>query len=198
MRIADGQAYDFAHFVGSDPEGGDTVHSGNVFKRIAGVLGLAGKSADGSGVAGATVELIRSGKVLAKATTDADGFYAIGYKHKGKAATFTVRFRGEATLTQNVTLKANGWGRGQLRPLHRRRELGVRQQYQEVALHSVLDPSRRANHRGPRECGASSFPDGSLRRAPCRGARLTSESAEPRAVAPEERCQRRRSGTLRS
>ena len=85
------------------------MHSGNEFKRIAGVLGLAGKSADGSGVAGATVELIRSGKVVAKATTDADGFYAIGYKHKGKAATFTVRFRGEATLTQNVTLKANGW-----------------------------------------------------------------------------------------
>jgi Ca2+-binding RTX toxin-like protein len=109
LRLANCQEYDFEHDAAGVPAGGDVVASVNTFKRIAGVLGLVHASATGDLIAGVPVELLRSGKPVATGTTDADGYYYIGYKHKGKAAAFTVRIRGAYNLSQAITLKANGW-----------------------------------------------------------------------------------------
>ena len=46
------------------------------------------------------------GTVVATGVTDKDGFYALIYKHTGKAANYTVKL---GNVSKVVTLKANGW-----------------------------------------------------------------------------------------
>jgi hypothetical protein len=95
----------------------DTVFNTNVFKRIAGVFGQTTNAATGAGVPGvrATLTAPASGKaapvVLATSTSDADGYLLLNYKHTGKPATFTVTLDipGVGRVSQNVTLRANGW-----------------------------------------------------------------------------------------
>ena len=108
VRITSCQPYEFESVVDGQSTSGDTVWSVNEFKRVSGVLGLVAKSADGSGVAGATVELLRGGKTVSRTTTDADGYYLLAHRHKGKATSYTVRLVGATTLSQQVVLKANG------------------------------------------------------------------------------------------
>jgi hypothetical protein len=47
---------------------------------------------------------------VATGITDKDGFYALNYKHTGKAENFTVILgSGSTAVTKVVSLKANGW-----------------------------------------------------------------------------------------
>jgi hypothetical protein len=86
--------------------GMDTVSSVNEFKKLGGVVGQL--MSDANPVSGTQVRLLKGTTVVASGTTDADGFYLLGYKHTGKAADFTVQVVGSA-LKQLVTLKANGF-----------------------------------------------------------------------------------------
>jgi len=107
LAIPNCQEYEFAHACPTATcFGSDVVSSVNEFKGIAGVLGqimLADEA-----VSGQSLRLLNGKTVVATGTTDADGFYLLNYKHKGKAANFTVEIVGSG-LKQVVTLKANGY-----------------------------------------------------------------------------------------
>jgi hypothetical protein len=107
LIIPNCQDYVFAHDCPSATcVGSDTVSSLNDFKGIAGIIGQT-MLAD-EGVSGLKLRLMNGSTVLATGSTDADGFYLLGYKHKGKAASFTVEIAG-SNMKQDVTLKANGY-----------------------------------------------------------------------------------------
>jgi len=47
---------------------------------------------------------------VAEGISDQDGYYMIVYKHKGKAATYTVKLAGTGcTQTKSALLKGNGY-----------------------------------------------------------------------------------------
>jgi hypothetical protein len=107
LIIPNCREYVFGHACPSATcAGTDMVSNLNEFKGIAGVIGQAlfGDEA----VGGLTLRLMNGSKVLARGSTDADGFYLLGYKHKGRAANFTVEITG-LNMQQVVTLKANGY-----------------------------------------------------------------------------------------
>lgn len=107
LAIPQCQAYTFAHACPTATcVGADVVSSVNEFKGVAGVLGQAMLADEAA--PGLTLRLLGGKTVVTTAKTDADGFYLLTYKHKGKAANFTVEIVG-AGLTQVVTLKANGY-----------------------------------------------------------------------------------------
>jgi hypothetical protein len=107
LAIPNCQPYVFGHACPSATcAGTDMVSSLNEFKGIAGVIGqtMLGDEA----VPGLKLQLMNGSTVLARGSTDADGFYLLNYKHKGKAANFTVDIVG-LNMRQVVTLKANGY-----------------------------------------------------------------------------------------
>jgi hypothetical protein len=82
------------------------VSSLNEFKGIAGVIGQTMLADDAA--TGRQLRLLKGTTVVATGTSDADGFYLLNYKHKGKAENFTAEIVG-SKLKQVVTLKANGY-----------------------------------------------------------------------------------------
>jgi hypothetical protein len=98
--------YPFSH-TGSGT-GSDSVQNVNSFKKITGVFGQAINSSDGGAWPNvqATLKDGTGKTVLATGVTDKDGFYALNYKHTGKATNFIVVLGNKQTV---VTLKANGW-----------------------------------------------------------------------------------------
>jgi len=99
-RIDDLTDYDFA--VGGDMTDAQTVQNQNVFKKIPGFGGIVVDGSD-QPIEGATVTITGPG-VYTPVSTDADGFYYLYYKHKGKDATFTVGCSGQLVP---VVMKAN-------------------------------------------------------------------------------------------
>jgi hypothetical protein len=97
--------------------GSDTVQNDNEFKKNTGVAGRVTSDSTGDGIAGLTVQLFEgptaTGSPVFTATTDADGWYVMAYKHKGKETTYTVKVvTNVQALTPNpatTTLKANGF-----------------------------------------------------------------------------------------
>jgi hypothetical protein len=90
----------------------DAVQNVNVFKPIAGAMGTVWSSADGQGVEGASVALVRnsSGDIVKTGVTDEDGFYSLAYRHRGKRAPYTVVLMSGYDLEQGIILRSNGWG----------------------------------------------------------------------------------------
>ena len=63
-----------------------------------------------NGVHGVTVTIYKPDhKVLGSATTDADGYYLVPYKHTGKAATFFVSLKPAYDQDKSVVVKANSF-----------------------------------------------------------------------------------------
>jgi hypothetical protein len=108
--IADCTTYAFSH-TDYTTQFEDAIQNLNTFKRISGVYGMAMASDSGSPVAGEGVELVRvsTGELVGNGVTDADGFYTITYKHKGKRANYNITLNGGYDITQRIQLKANGW-----------------------------------------------------------------------------------------
>jgi hypothetical protein len=102
------EEYRFAFTDGAAVEE-ERIHSTNVFKSNPGVNGVVLQTGTGTPRAGVRVELRgAANKLVGSATTDADGFFMIVYKHKGKATDFTVLLP-EFGVSQTVRLKANGF-----------------------------------------------------------------------------------------
>ena len=99
--------------------GSDSIQNVNTFKKIAGAFGQAVSQGTGGLYAGVAAKLSDStGKVLATATTDKDGFYSLPYKQTGKAALFTITLGTGATAASKVVeLHANGWTEADYDPL---------------------------------------------------------------------------------
>jgi hypothetical protein len=91
LAIADCQDYVFSHDDGTElfTDGAQNL---NLFKRVSGVVGTTTAVSTGEVVAFAPMTLVRdsNGEVVSTAETDADGFYLLEYKHRGKRAWFTV------------------------------------------------------------------------------------------------------------
>jgi hypothetical protein len=99
-----GQDYTFAASFGSS----STIYSVNAFKKNPGVNGLTLGSGGGP-KSGLQVQFWGpNGNLIARTTTDGDGFYSFPYKHTGKPATYTVKVP-DYKVQQMVTLKANGY-----------------------------------------------------------------------------------------
>jgi len=97
---------DCAFEVGGDMTDTQTIENENVFEHDPGFAGLITLTGSGNPVPGQLVTIYSStGSLLATVTTDEDGFYFYGYKHKGKANTYTVEACG---IKNVVTVKANG------------------------------------------------------------------------------------------
>jgi hypothetical protein len=109
----DNLAYYFGYTIGSTivvtvPP----VQSANDFNKNAGVGGLVTTSSTQNPVPGATAVLKDSkGNVLGNALTSSDGWYVIGYKYTGKAASFylTLTPLGGTSQTRTISLKSNGY-----------------------------------------------------------------------------------------
>ncbi|HEX6850742.1 MAG TPA: hypothetical protein VF139_04985, partial [Candidatus Polarisedimenticolaceae bacterium] len=96
--------------------GCDQIQNDNTFKKNPGVAGAAQYAGGDKPAKGLTVELVNPNRaVVGTAVTDSDGFYQITYKHKGKAAQYTVRFSQDpaknvgCTQSKVATLKGNGY-----------------------------------------------------------------------------------------
>jgi hypothetical protein len=90
ILIANPEVYTFSYTNGTSDT--VTIESINAFKKNPGVGGLVAYASTEDPVAGATVELIDpDGEVVGTAVTDADGFYMILYRHRGRRAMYTVR-----------------------------------------------------------------------------------------------------------
>jgi len=111
LALANFTTYAFSHTDDGVPLFSDAVENVNVFKKIAGALGSALASSDGSAAAGVSVELVRvsTGETVAAGQTDEDGYYTIPFKHTGKQAMYTVILGGAFGLEQDVQLNGNGW-----------------------------------------------------------------------------------------
>jgi len=96
VAIADCSVYDFAHDVGGVPQFADTVENLNIFKHISGAFGRVFCDDSGDTIAG-FLYLERTnnpGHANAVASTeiDEDGYYVLGYKHKGKPTNYQIRW----------------------------------------------------------------------------------------------------------
>jgi hypothetical protein len=99
-----GQNYTFAASFGSS----STLYSVNVFKKNPGVNGLT-LGASGTPKPGLEVQFWGpNGNLIARTTSDQDGFFSFNYKHVGKPTTFVVKVP-DYKVQQSVTLKANGY-----------------------------------------------------------------------------------------
>jgi len=108
VTVLDGQDYTFSFSDGA-PVDAHMVFSNNAFKKNPGVAGLTLQTGSANPKANIFVQLLNSsGGVVGTATTDADGFYQIFYKHTGKATNFTVILP-SLKIKQTVQLKANGF-----------------------------------------------------------------------------------------
>jgi hypothetical protein len=99
--------YPFSH-TGTGT-GGDSVQNVNTFKKIQGVFGQAINSSTDDKAWPNVQATLKDGTgktVLATGVTDKDGFYALNYKHTGKATNFIVVL---GNVQYVVQLKANGW-----------------------------------------------------------------------------------------
>jgi hypothetical protein len=106
LALATCHTYPFSH--AGTGSGSDSVQNVNSFKKITGVFGQALTSSTGGAWPNIQATLKNAaGAVVATGVTDQDGFYALNYKHTGKAANFTVIL---GNVQKVVTLKANGWG----------------------------------------------------------------------------------------
>jgi len=104
VALATCHAYEFSH---TGPQNGsDTVANVNSFKKINGVFGQALSSSNGAPWPNVPVSLKLNNQIVASGVTDQDGYYALNYKHTGKAANFTVTI---GNVSKVVQLKANGW-----------------------------------------------------------------------------------------
>jgi hypothetical protein len=109
LTLTSPQAYTFSYRVDGAPADTTSPASTNEFKRNPGTAGQVLQASTGNPLAGVLVELVGpTGRVVGRATTDADGVYIISYKHTGKTATYTVRLPNYG-LSQKVALKANGF-----------------------------------------------------------------------------------------
>jgi hypothetical protein len=111
IGIEDCQDLAFGHDAGSGAFS-DIVQNLNQYKGLAGGYGRGHTSADGNGVEGATVILTRSStnEVVMQGTTDADGYYTLPYKHKGKRALYRIGLWGAGEpLEEVIELQGNGW-----------------------------------------------------------------------------------------
>jgi hypothetical protein len=107
--IPNDQDYDFAAFDGADELlGEETLWSRNEFKRNPGIGGSALFAQDGDPVAGETVEIWLDGKKVGVTKTDDDGWFMAEFKHKGRAATYTVKLLGFG-VQKTASVKANGF-----------------------------------------------------------------------------------------
>ena len=110
LSIADCNEYLIGHE--SDEDGGiDSLESVNAFKKIAGAFGRIFCGDDGTGMAG-TVELqTADGTTVFTSTLDDEGFYALAYRHRGKAAEFQIKWTdgGDSHTTETFFLQSNGW-----------------------------------------------------------------------------------------
>jgi hypothetical protein len=105
LALADCTEYEFSHTPGPFSA---SIQNMNGFASIAGAFGLVSTSETGAGLSGIDVLLFNSsGQLVASGTTNAEGYYLIEYKHKGKPAWYTIVV-GYA-FKQAVELKANGW-----------------------------------------------------------------------------------------
>jgi hypothetical protein len=113
IAIANCNDFAFSHTDGVDGFG-DSVQNINEFKRINGAFGTANGSFTGNPAAqGTPLALIRNstGEIVGTGETDEDGFWAVPYKHKGKAAWYTVWLLGQYDLLGHIELKGgSGWG----------------------------------------------------------------------------------------
>ena len=103
VAIEDCQDLSFSHQTGLSSFA-DVVQNLNEFKKVAGVYGCLTDGVDNP-LPDQDIVLKLGSSTVDSATTDADGCYLINYKHKGKAASYTVDYNGETT---NVILKGNG------------------------------------------------------------------------------------------
>jgi hypothetical protein len=107
--IDNGTDYEFKVSVSDDIGMTDslTIENQNVFKHDPGFAGIVTSISTGDPVSGVTIQIYDPAKkLLATVKTDEDGFYFFNYKHKGKAATYTVKLPAYG-LSKTVTVKAN-------------------------------------------------------------------------------------------
>lgn len=85
-----------------------TVQNANVFKEIRGIAGLV-TDGDGNALPGVQVEVTGPDAVpLESVITDGDGWFLFAYRHKGRAALYTVHLPAYG-LSHPVELRANGF-----------------------------------------------------------------------------------------
>jgi hypothetical protein len=85
--------------------GDDSVYNTDLFKKSVGVSGVVNYTGDQLPLVGLQVLLKLNGVTVGAAYTDADGFYAINYKHTGKAADYVVEL---VNPLANPTVVSNG------------------------------------------------------------------------------------------
>jgi len=110
LTINEPQTYTLSFTTTTGGSIGDTqtTQSINEFKRPAGFLGFA-ENQLGIPKKGARVQVYSpTGSLLGTVYTDEDGYYLFEYKHKAKAATYTVKLPAY-NMAQPVTLKSNGF-----------------------------------------------------------------------------------------
>jgi hypothetical protein len=106
ITINEPQTYTLS-FTGGSTGDTQTTQSINEFKRPAGFLGFAEDQLGPK--KGARVQVYSpTGSLLGTVYTDEDGYYLFEYKHKAKAATYTVKLP-DYKLQQSATVKANGF-----------------------------------------------------------------------------------------
>ena len=112
--VANHGAYEFS--VSGSQNDSNTIQNYNAFKHIPGVAGLVLRKNSSEPVPGSLVTMKdASGLSIGTGITDADGFYMIPYRHKGREAAFQLRAitppPSLQTATQTVKLKANKFER---------------------------------------------------------------------------------------
>ena len=99
--------YSFSYTDDTVPIDIRTIQNINVFKHDPGFAGIVIDSSD-TPVEDVRVQIYNSsGSLLATVYTDEDGFYFYSYKHKGKAATYTIVLP-DYGISKSVMVKANG------------------------------------------------------------------------------------------
>lgn len=110
VLIPNNGSYQFA--VSGAQNGTARIQSFNVFKKNPGVAGLVLYKNSNDPFPGSTVTLANAkGVRIGSSVTDEDGFYMIAYKHKGKAATYSLSVVTPTGYNEKkaVTLKANAF-----------------------------------------------------------------------------------------
>jgi hypothetical protein len=114
IAIADCSVYNFAHYIEDDPTPvhEDAVENLNEFKRFTGVFGRV--SCDDGLAIGGFLDLVDSDGMLAKSTEiDAEGYYGLSYKHKGRSEAYHLVWCADAGCssmhaTDSFMLQSNG------------------------------------------------------------------------------------------